>query len=80
VPFSAFIFWWARKIFKAKNPSFAFSSNNPKNIILIGPYKYVRHPFYLSYTLAWIAGSLATSLWLLLTFVAMLIIYYLSAK
>jgi protein-S-isoprenylcysteine O-methyltransferase Ste14 len=30
-----------------------------------GPYRLVRHPFYLSYNLAWIAGFIATTWWAL---------------
>ena len=34
-----------------------FTELTPQHLVNWGPYKYVRHPFYLSYTLAWIAGS-----------------------
>jgi protein-S-isoprenylcysteine O-methyltransferase Ste14 len=37
-----------------------------------GPHAVIRHPFYLSYLLCWIAGVLATGQWLLLATVALM--------
>jgi protein-S-isoprenylcysteine O-methyltransferase Ste14 len=32
-------------------------------LVTNGPYRFVRHPFYVSYDLAWIAGFIATAWW-----------------
>lgn len=59
----------------------AFTSNKPHWLIDWGIYRYVRHPFYSSYSLTWIAIALASgsaiqcSLTLL-----MLALYYTAAK
>ncbi len=46
-----------------------------------GPYRFVRHPFYCSYLLAWAAGFVATAqTWLLPTVAVMLVIYVRAAK
>ena len=39
----------------------AFSSTAPSALAMSGPYRYVRHPIYASYLLAWLAGSLGTT-------------------
>src|SRR5690606_36944772 len=48
------------KASKANQLSFAFSEQGPSGVVKHGPYKFVRHPFYVSYTLAWIAGFVGT--------------------
>jgi len=52
---SAIIFWSAILISRGRL-DFAFSKQNPSLIIKNGPYKYMRHPFYMSYSLTWLAG------------------------
>jgi protein-S-isoprenylcysteine O-methyltransferase Ste14 len=45
-----------------------------------GPYAWVRHPFYTSYLLTWLAGVAATGhLWLLSTVLVMVTIYWRAA-
>jgi protein-S-isoprenylcysteine O-methyltransferase Ste14 len=41
----------------------AFDPARAARIVTEGPYRYVRHPFYISYSLTWLAGALATSWW-----------------
>jgi protein-S-isoprenylcysteine O-methyltransferase Ste14 len=49
------------------NPlSFAFSSDPPACLLQRGSYRFVRHPFYSSFLLAWAAGTVATGQPLLL--------------
>jgi protein-S-isoprenylcysteine O-methyltransferase Ste14 len=49
-------------------------------ILTSGPYRVVRHPIYLSYSLAWLAAPVAMhSLALLLTAVFMIVCYVISA-
>lgn len=73
-----FLFWWS--ITTAKNLDFAFSDKVGK-ILKIGPFSYVRHPFYLSYLLVWAGSSLlfnSISLWI--TLIYLLAFYVTSAK
>jgi len=53
----------------------------PSELIDEGPYRYVRHPFYLAYNLTWIAGVVATGWWpLAVTAMVMATIYEQSAR
>jgi protein-S-isoprenylcysteine O-methyltransferase Ste14 len=50
-------------------------------IVTAGPYRYVRHPFYTSYNLTWIAGFAATGWWpLAVSAVLMAWVYERSAR
>jgi protein-S-isoprenylcysteine O-methyltransferase Ste14 len=50
-------------------------------ILTNGPYRIIRHPIYLSYSLAWLAAPVAThSIFLGLTAVVMTICYVISAR
>jgi len=52
----------ASAIFVSRNKlDFAFSVSSPKTLITSGPYKFIRHPFYTSYMLAWIACFIVSS-------------------
>lgn len=64
------MFWWCVRINRTQPLSLAFSTDQPGHIVTSGPYAWVRHPFYLSYLLCWIAGVLATGQWVLLATVA----------
>ena|SRR5690554_1134506 len=48
------LFWWS--IVTAKSLDFAFSEH-VGSIVTIGPYGLVRHPFYVSYMMAWIGSA-----------------------
>lgn len=51
------------------------------NILVTGPYRVIRHPIYLSYSLAWLAAPLAMhSVLLLLTALFMIACYVISAR
>ncbi len=72
------LFWWS--IFTAKQLDFAFS-NEVGNIVTTGPYRIVRHPFYVSYILAWFSNTLLfNSLILWITLLYLIAFYVLSAK
>jgi protein-S-isoprenylcysteine O-methyltransferase Ste14 len=52
-----------------------------QTILTTGPYRWLRHPIYLAYSLAWLAAPIAThNLVLALTAVAMITCYVLSAR
>lgn len=75
---SLLFFWWA--IFVAKKLDFAFS-NEVGNIVTTGPFRIVRHPFYVSYMLAWLSSALLfNSLILWITLVYLVAFYFLSAQ
>ena len=72
------LFWWA--ILTAKNLDFAFS-NEVGDIVTTGPFGIVRHPFYVSYILAWLASTfLFNSLILWITLAYLIAFYFLSAR
>jgi protein-S-isoprenylcysteine O-methyltransferase Ste14 len=67
---SAVLFWWSVRVTRQKLAACGQGSVS-KEVVSDGPYRFIRHPFYTSYNLAWIAGFLATG-WCLLAFVALL--------
>lgn len=76
--FSLFFFWWSVRT--AKQLDFAFSSQ-VGDIVTIGPFSIVRHPFYTSYMLAWGAGSfLFNSPILWITLLLLGSFYFFSAR
>ena len=78
---SLVLFWCAIKANWRRPLTAAFSDDAPRHIVLRGPYRLVRHPVYSSYLLAWMAGVVATrEPWLLVTVVAMGVIYYVAAR
>lgn len=75
------LFWWSVRAHGERPPAVAFDPGTPAALVVDGPYRYVRHPFYTSYPLAWTAGCLATANpWLLLTVVWMSGFYYAAAR
>ncbi|MBI0539224.1 isoprenylcysteine carboxylmethyltransferase family protein [Roseomonas sp. KE2513] len=56
---SGLLFWWTIRATKARPPAIAHTNNVPTMIYADGPYAYVRHPFYLAYSLGWLATALA---------------------
>lgn len=68
--------------FKAnlKKPlTLAYSQDTPEHLVQVGPYRFVRHPFYTSYTLAWLAGVVGSGQWILLVSVAIMFYLYFRA-
>ena len=62
------LFWWAISTTRQQRLTLAFSKDQPAFIHATGPYAWVRHPFYTSYILFWIAtavGAAAWSFWLM---------------
>jgi protein-S-isoprenylcysteine O-methyltransferase Ste14 len=75
------LFWWALSANRAKPLSAVFSPDLPIHLTQAGPYRFIRHPFYASYLLTWVAGVIASGYpWLLLTVVVMGIIYLRAAQ
>jgi protein-S-isoprenylcysteine O-methyltransferase Ste14 len=74
------LFWICVRINREKPFSLAFSADQPEHLMTRGPYRYIRHPFYVAYSLGWIAGIVgAGQPWLLLSMLVMGAIYYHAA-
>lgn len=74
------LFWWAVYTNREKPLSAVFSPDLPMHFVSHGPYSWIRHPFYTSYLLTWLAGVAATGhLWLISTVLVMVTIYWKAA-
>lgn len=74
------LFWSTIRTVKFRL-SFAFSSTHSDTLVTQGPYKLVRHPIYLSYELAWIAGFIYShSPYLIFSILLMGTLYVQAAK
>ena len=61
IPCALALFIWATRHSDKRNLSLAFDDTSKVDgIITQGPWKYVRHPFYQSYALFWLACALGT--------------------
>ena len=69
---SAALFWWSVPYARAMMLNIAFTATEPWSVLRDGPYRHIRHPFYTSYALYWLAGACATgNAWYLLALVCM---------
>jgi len=57
------LFWWTLVTTHGHGFFLAFSPFPPTILLAEGPYRWVRHPFYTSYVLYWMAGVSATASW-----------------
>lgn len=74
---SLFIFLWA--IVTAR--TLPYAGEKPEKLIINGPWKYVRHPLYLSYGLNWVAMLLYdATICKVVFFFLLLIFYYKTAR
>ena len=74
------LFWWTLQTNRRTALSAAFSVDTPQHLVTSGPYRYVRHPFYTSYMLAWTAGAVTTQDTLLVaSAVFMAAVYWVAA-
>lgn len=55
------VFFAAVRTTSIEPPTLAFTGDEPTQLYTDGPYRYVRHPFYAAYLLAWIAGTVASA-------------------
>jgi protein-S-isoprenylcysteine O-methyltransferase Ste14 len=75
------LFLWTAHTIKDRPFSAIYSTDIPVHLVVRGPYRFVRHPFYLSYLAVWSAGVFATgNAWLALPVAAMLWVYWNAAK
>lgn len=78
---SLLLFWWAARSFGENKPSIAFSPGAPLDLVIDGPYRFIRHPFYSSYMMFWLAFAVHS--WSILALIPALImgrIYYRAAR
>lgn len=54
------VFFWAVRTTRRTPPTLAFDTDQPSFLLHQGPYRFVRHPFYLAYLLFW-TGTAAVS-------------------
>jgi protein-S-isoprenylcysteine O-methyltransferase Ste14 len=59
---SAALFWWAVGVTRGKLAACGQGAVS-EQVVVCGPYRYIRHPFYTSYNLAWVAGFAVTAWW-----------------
>ena len=73
------LFSWAAISVRGRGFRLAYVPNTPNVVFTGGPYRWFRHPLYLSYTLAWIAGAVAAMSVPLLFSVAAMVAFYVGA-
>lgn len=56
---SLVVFFAAISASRRTPPTLAFDTDSPDFLLQHGPYRYVRHPFYLAYVLFWLGTALA---------------------
>ncbi len=75
------LFVWTRRHTRLKPPALAFSATVPTQLFTSGPYSIVRHPFYVSYSLTWLAGCVATGSVVIVTATVWMIgLYVIAAR
>lgn len=57
----------------------AFDAGNPRGLVTEGPYRYVRHPFYVSYLIYFSGFAIATWSWIALGPLVVLLAIYIRA-
>lgn len=73
------LFAWTRRHTASHPPALAFSSAVPTRLFTTGPYAILRHPFYVSYSLTWLAGWVAAGSGVVLAPAAWMIALYVVA-
>jgi len=75
------LFWRAQAAIRGQRLPIAFSAGGPPALVVTGPYRVIRNPIYVSYSLAWLAGGLAiTWLFAWLPVVVMGLLYTAAAR
>jgi protein-S-isoprenylcysteine O-methyltransferase Ste14 len=73
------LFWWAVPQATKAQLNIAFTNAMPVVLLVDGPYEYVRHPFYASYLLYWVAGALISN-WLWVSVFVMGCFYFAAIR
>ena len=72
-------FFAAKRALSGYRLTLAFSADAPQRLIDAGIYSRVRHPFYMAYSLTWLAGAMAAPSVLTTGSALVMIILYVSA-
>lgn len=72
------LFLTTAKSFSGAPPAIAFTPSPPDRLVLRGPYRYIRHPFYTSYMLFWTGVFVASPS--LFTGIALFVMFALYVK
>ncbi|MBV8440774.1 MAG: isoprenylcysteine carboxylmethyltransferase family protein [Hyphomicrobiales bacterium] len=73
------VFLWACAATRRHRPGVAFSRSDPVRVFKTGPFRFVRHPFYMSYLTFWAACTLATDSFLVKSISLLLMTIYIVA-
>jgi protein-S-isoprenylcysteine O-methyltransferase Ste14 len=68
------LFWAAISASREARLLLAFDHKKPHGLVASGPYRYVRHPFYLSYLIFWAGWAIAS--WHPLSAIPLLVIAF----
>lgn len=78
---STTLFFTAKRAAARAQLSVIFSKDKPSTLLNLGPYKYVRHPFYTSYLTAYFGAAIgSTNFFPYVCAFVMLVIYYRAAR
>ncbi|GHA15929.1 hypothetical protein GCM10007989_08550 [Devosia pacifica] len=78
---SGLLFVWAIMSSRKARLKFVFDPEHPHGLVESGPYRFVRHPFYVSYIVFWTGWSIATwSAWSLIGLVVVIALYVRAAR
>jgi protein-S-isoprenylcysteine O-methyltransferase Ste14 len=80
---SLVLFWAAGNANRTRWLSVAYSSDVPQHLVNCGPYRFIRHPYYASYCLTWLAGAISVAQsrsMVFVTFLLMTLLYVRAAK
>lgn len=79
--FAWWMFWQAIAASRTGGLRLAFDDAGPRGLVTEGPYRFVRHPFYVSYVIFWAGWSLATwDLVAVFPFAILIVIYVFAAR
>lgn len=79
--FAALLIKLAFRAIKKKNLGLAFSGIVPEAVVQYGPYRFVRHPLYLAYSVFWTSCAiLSASLFVVIPVVAIIALYFHAAR
>ncbi|WP_293368835.1 isoprenylcysteine carboxylmethyltransferase family protein [Nevskia sp.] len=78
---SAALFIWAATTNRNQRLALALTREGPTHLVITGPYRHLRHPFYTAYLLTWLAGVAALQhLAMVVPLIAMGAIYWIAAN
>ena len=73
------LFFWTVATTRSQRLRLAYDPEPPGFLVQVGPYRYIRHPFYASYILFWLGCAVATQHPLSLAFLIAMVAFALVA-